>query len=146
MYPYGSAIWMTWWPYPDTRSTLFPKIQSMPSLTKALRPRRRSTCIITTIITMWSLRCRGFGIEVIFARNARDIATKKSIYAMSHANFATNTTRTKHKTGSIVPRATVILRTRHVSNFMLKKRTKAIQPVRPTIVASRALPQWREKK
>lgn len=58
--------------------------------------------------------------------------TKKSIFAMSLVVCARNVTRINQKTGSIVQHAIVISRTRLASNFMLKYRPKAIQPVRQT--------------
>lgn len=61
---------------------------------------------------------------------------------MSLVICARNVTRINRKTGSIVHNAIVISRTRLASNFTLKYRPKAIQPVRRTIVAVCVPPQW----
>lgn len=63
---------------------------------------------------------------------------------MSLVIYARNVTRINRKTGSIVQHAIVISRTRLASNFTLKYRPKAIQPVRRTIVAVCVPPQWTE--
>lgn len=63
---------------------------------------------------------------------------------MSLVICARNVTRINRKTGSIVQHAIVISRTRLASNFTLKYRPKAIQPVRRTIVAVCVPPQWTE--
>lgn len=57
---------------------------------------------------------------------------------MVHAIYALNAVRNNQKTGSIVPRAIVISRTRHVSNFTLNYRPKATCH---TIVAVSSPPQ-----
>lgn len=66
------------------------------------------------------------------------MTTKKIIFAMVHAIYALNAVRNNQKTGSIVPRAIVISRTRHVSNFTLNYRPKATCH---TIVAVSSPPQ-----
>lgn len=63
---------------------------------------------------------------------------------MSLVICARNVTMINRKTGSIVQHAIVISRTRLASNFTLKYRPKAIQPVRRTIVAVCVPPQWTE--
>lgn len=74
------------------------------------------------------------------------MATKKSIYEMIHAVYATNVMRTNQTTGSIVPRAIVISKIRHVSSFTLKYRPKLIQPVRHTTGVISVPPEYKSKQ